>query len=62
MSAARGRTDERPAEERAEELFERVSDQVRRSVSRFAGRVREEAEDIVAEAQSVRRGEPQATK
>jgi hypothetical protein len=47
---------ERPVEERAEEIVERVSEQVTRFARRLAARTREELEDIVAEAQSIRRG------
>jgi hypothetical protein len=50
--------------ERAEERIDRVADQLRRFFSdgakpfvlKTAGRVREEAEDIVAEAKNVRGG------
>jgi hypothetical protein len=48
--------DERPAQERAEEIVERVAERVARFARRFAARAREEAEDIVAEAQTIRRG------
>jgi DNA-directed RNA polymerase specialized sigma24 family protein len=48
---------ERPVEERAEEIVERVSEQVTRFARRLVARTREEIEDIVAEAQSIRRGE-----
>jgi Lon protease-like protein len=48
--------DERSAEERAEEIVERVSAQVMQATRRFVARAREEVEDIVAEAQSLRRG------
>jgi len=43
-------------EERAEEIVERVSEQVVRFARRLAARAREEVEDIVAEADSIRRG------
>jgi hypothetical protein len=46
----------RPVEERAEEIVERVAQQVTRFARRLAVRAREEAEDIVAEAQTIRRG------
>jgi hypothetical protein len=46
----------RPVEERAEEIVERVSEQVVRFARRLAARAREEVEDIVAEADSIRRG------
>jgi DNA-directed RNA polymerase specialized sigma subunit len=49
-------TRERPVEERAEQLVERVAEQVTRFARRLAVRAREEAEDIVAEAQTIRRG------
>jgi DNA-directed RNA polymerase specialized sigma24 family protein len=45
-----------PAEERAEELMQRVTADVSRFLTRFAGRAREEFEDIVAEARTVRDG------
>jgi DNA-directed RNA polymerase specialized sigma24 family protein len=48
---------ERPVEERAEEIVERVSQEVTRFIRRLVARTREELEDIVAEAQSIRRGE-----
>jgi len=48
---------ERPVEERAEEIVERVSEQVTRFARRLVARTREEIEDIVAEAQSMRRGD-----
>ena len=49
--------EERPVEERAEAIVERVSAQVARFARRCVARAREEVEDIVAEAQSIRRGE-----
>ena len=49
---------ERRVEERAEEIVERVSAQVSRFARRFVARAREEIEDIVAEAQQLRRGTP----
>jgi DNA-directed RNA polymerase specialized sigma24 family protein len=49
--------DERSAEERAEEIVEQVSAPVVRFARRLVGRAREEVEDIVAEAQSLRRGD-----
>jgi len=49
---------ERPVEERAEEIVGRISEEVARFARRIVARAREEAEDIVAEAQSMRRGEP----
>jgi hypothetical protein len=48
---------ERPVEERAEEIVERVSAGVTRFARRLVARAREEVEDIVAEAQSMRRGD-----
>ena len=48
---------ERPVEQRAEEIVERVSEQVTTFARRLAARTREEIEDIVAEAQSIRRGD-----
>ena len=48
---------DRPVEERAEEIVERVSGEVARFARRLLARTREEIEDIVAEAQSVRRGD-----
>jgi hypothetical protein len=50
--------EERPVEERAEEIVERVSEQVALFARRLVARAREELEDIVAEAQSLRRGGP----
>jgi hypothetical protein len=50
--------DERPVEERAEEIVERISEQVTLLARRVVARAREEIEDIVAEAQSIRRGGP----
>jgi len=54
---ARPAGDERPVEERAEEIVGRVSEEVARFARRLVARAREEAEDIVAEAQSLRRGD-----
>jgi hypothetical protein len=48
---------ERPVEERAEEIVERVSQQVTQFARRLVARTREEVEDILAEAQSIRRGD-----
>ena len=48
---------QRPVEERAEEIVERVSEGVTRFARRLIARTREEIEDIVAEAQSIRRGD-----
>jgi len=48
---------ERRVEERAEEIVERVSEQVTTFARRLVARTREEIEDIVAEAQSIRRGD-----
>lgn len=47
----------RPAGDRAEELVDRVSRDVGRSVARLFARAREEAADVWADAQEVRRGE-----
>jgi hypothetical protein len=49
--------DERPVEERAEEIVGRLSEGVTRFARRVVARAREEVEDIVAEAQSLRRGD-----
>jgi hypothetical protein len=49
--------DERPVEERAEEIVERVSGRVSQFARRLVARAREEVEDIVAEAQTIRRGQ-----
>jgi hypothetical protein len=43
--------------ERVEQRFEQWARRVGRFVAAAAARTREEAEDIVAEAQSIRRGE-----
>ena len=56
VDEARPTRDERSAEERAEEIVERVSAQVVQFSRRLVGRAREELEDLVAEAQSLRRG------
>ncbi len=48
---------ERPVEERAEEIVARLSEQVTRFARRLVARTREEVEDIVAEAQTIRRGD-----
>jgi vacuolar-type H+-ATPase subunit H len=48
---------ERSAEERAEEIVERFSAQVVQFTRRAVGRAREEVEDIVAEAQALRRNQ-----
>ena len=56
VDEARPSRDEQSAEERAEELVERVSAQVVQFTRRVVVRAREELEDIVAEAQSLRRG------
>ena len=45
--------EQRSAEERAEELMERVVAQTTRAISRFVGRAREEIEDVVAEARTL---------
>jgi DNA-directed RNA polymerase specialized sigma24 family protein len=56
MSTATRKDGGRPAEQRAEELMQRVANDVSRFATRMLARAREEAEDIVAEAQTVRRG------
>lgn len=43
--------------ERVEKLFEQWAQRVGRVLATGAARAREEAEDILAEAQSIRRGE-----
>lgn len=43
----------RPAEERAEELMEQAAARAGRWIGRVAGRVREEFEDLLAEARSL---------
>lgn len=43
--------------ERVEQLFERWAQRMGRFFATGAARAREEAEDILAEAQSIRRGE-----
>jgi hypothetical protein len=48
---------DRPVNERAEEIVERVSAQVTRFTRRLVARAREEGDDIVAEAQTIRRGD-----
>lgn len=48
--------DQGSAEERAEELMERLAAQGTQAVSRFVGRAREEIEDIVAEARTLHEG------
>jgi hypothetical protein len=48
---------ERTTEQRAEEIVEFASEQVTRFARRLIARAREEVEDIVAEAQAVRRGD-----
>jgi hypothetical protein len=51
--SSRGSGSERPAEERAEELMQRVAGDVSRFLKRAWGRAREEMEDVVAEARSI---------
>lgn len=46
--------DERSVEERAEAMMERFTSEASRLIGRFTGRAREELEDMVAEAQSIR--------
>jgi hypothetical protein len=50
-------TDSRSETQRAEQLLEQWGQRVVRFVSAAAARAREEAEDMWAEAQSIRRGE-----
>ncbi len=64
MSEGRNDTSGRSAEERAEELVDRMGQRLGQVASllalrllKAAARVREEAEDVWAEAQSIRRGE-----
>lgn len=45
--------DERSAEERAEELMQRMTGQATRVIGRVVGRAREELEDLVAEARTL---------
>ncbi|HWE09554.1 MAG TPA: hypothetical protein VG325_09370 [Solirubrobacteraceae bacterium] len=52
MSTGSGQ-DQRSAEERAEELMERVTGQASRLIGRVVGRAREELEDLVAEARTL---------
>jgi hypothetical protein len=54
MSAGGTAHDRRSAEERAEELMERVATDASRIFSRVLGRTREELDDIWAEAVSMR--------
>ncbi len=54
--------DSRSPEERAEQLMEQWTQRASRAATRAFGRAREEVEDIVAEAQSVRRGERPGTR
>jgi hypothetical protein len=51
--SANGSKDSRPAEQRAEELMERVVSDGSRLLGKVFGRVREEVEDIVAEARTM---------
>lgn len=53
MSAGRS-SDPRTPEERAEEFMERFTADASRRLTRFMGRAREEIEDIVAEARSLK--------
>ena len=54
MSTGTGSRKDRPAaEQRAEELMERVFSDGSRIVGKMFGRVREEVEDIVAEARTL---------
>jgi hypothetical protein len=45
--------EQRSAEERAEELMQRVTSQATRVFGRVVGRAREEVEDLVAEARTL---------
>lgn len=54
---ARSRTDDRGDSERVEQFFEQWGRRLGRFIAGTAARAREEAEDIYAEAQSIRRGE-----
>lgn len=54
MSSSSGSSpDRRSAEERAEELMERVAGEATRVIGRVVGRAREEFEDLVAEARAL---------
>lgn len=53
MSAGRS-SDPRTPEERAEQFMERVTADASRRLTRFVGRAREEFEDIVAEARTLK--------
>jgi hypothetical protein len=53
MSAGRS-SDPRTPEQRAEEFMERVTADATRHLTRFLGRAREEFEDIVAEARTLK--------
>lgn len=55
MSAGAG--DERPIEDRAEELVDEWTRRLTRSLTRFVVRGREELEDIWAEAQELRQSQ-----
>ena len=57
-SGSRARSD-RSAEERAEELMERVANDASRLFSRMVGRAREEIEDVVAEARTLKEDQGQ---
>jgi hypothetical protein len=52
MSTGSGQ-DQHSAEERAEELMERVTGNASRLIGRVVGRAREEFEDLVAEARTL---------
>jgi hypothetical protein len=53
MPKAGSSGDQRPVEERAEELMARWSADASRFLNRFVGRAREEFEDVVAEARTL---------
>jgi hypothetical protein len=54
---ARSGTEDRGDSERVEQFFEQWGRRLGRLVTGAAAKAREEAEDIFAEAQSIRRGE-----
>ncbi len=61
-AAKKTRADDRPADERAEELMQRVVTDGSRMLKRVFGRVREETEDILAEARSMHAGTGSGTR
>ncbi len=54
VGSSEPRPDRRTTQERAEEIMEHATGEVSRFVRRMLGRAREEAEDILAEAQTVK--------